>query len=64
LTSKSLAHAKEQIELSEQTKAAINAFSGPGAYAATLSFIVLIGVLPALGNVHLMYFTRTQARPT
>jgi hypothetical protein len=39
-------------------------FSGPGAYAATLSFIVLIGVLPALGTAHLMYLSRPEPQPT
>ena len=39
-------------------------FSGPGAYAATLSLIVLIGVLPALGTAHLMYFSRLESQPT
>lgn len=35
-------------------------FSGPGAYAATFSFIVLIGLLPALGTAHLMYLSRPE----
>lgn len=39
-------------------------FSGSGAYAATLSFIVLIGVLPALGTAHLMHFSRAEPQPT
>lgn len=38
-------------------------FSGPGAYAATPSFILLIGILPALGIAHLMYLSRAEARP-
>ncbi len=38
-------------------------FSGPGAYAATLSFIVLIGALPALGTAHLMYLSRPEPQP-
>jgi len=31
--------------------------AGPGAYAATLDFIVLIIVLPMLGIAHLMHWT-------
>lgn len=37
---------------------------GPGAYAATLSFIVLIGALPALGTAHLMYLSRAEPQTT
>lgn len=35
---------------------------GPGAYAATFSFVVLIGALPALGIAHLMYLSRAEPR--
>jgi hypothetical protein len=36
--------------------------AGPGAYAATFSFVVLIGALPALGIAHLMYFSRAEPK--
>jgi hypothetical protein len=39
-------------------------FSGPGAYAATLSFVVLFGALPALGTAHLIYLSRTESQTT
>ncbi|MFC4313126.1 hypothetical protein ACFPN2_28870 [Steroidobacter flavus] len=39
-------------------------FTGPGAYAADMGFIVLIGLLPALGTAHLMYLSRAEPQPS
>lgn len=38
----------------------LRVLAGPGAYAATPSFILLIGLLPALGIAHLMYLSRAE----
>lgn len=43
---------------------ALRVLNGPGAYAATFSFILLIAVLPALGIAHLIYLAQPRSGPT
>lgn len=42
---------------------ALRVLNGPGAYAANLSFILLVTVLPALGIAHLIYLAHPRSGP-